>query len=82
MPIFVTPMEPGRCRILFQIRYPDGPKVNKFIKFMLRVRPEWVNHFFSSEVRIIFPPPCFFGLFSFFLSFFRSPFFSFFISYR
>jgi hypothetical protein len=51
MPIFVTPTEPGRCRILFQIRYPDGPRVNKFIKFMLRTRPEWLNHFFSSEVR-------------------------------
>ena len=51
MPIFVTPTEPGRCRILFQIRYPDSPKVNKFIKFMLRTRPEWINHFFSSEVR-------------------------------
>ena len=50
MPIFVTPTEPGRCRILFQIRYPDSPRVNKFIKLMLRLRPEWANHFFSSEV--------------------------------
>jgi len=50
MPIFVTPTEPGRCRVLFQIRYPDSPKVNKLIKFMLRVTPEWASHFNSSEV--------------------------------
>ena len=50
MQIFVTPTEPGRCRILFQIRYPDSPKVNKLIKFMLRVTPEWASHFNSSEV--------------------------------
>lgn len=66
MPIFVTPTEPGRCRILFQIRYPDSPKLNKFLKFVVGARPEWVSHFSSSEVRFFFS---FIIFFVFFLSF-------------